>query len=243
MHVHSGPPPIPWQERDVWLGMSSFAVWIATIFGLRFVLEPEASSSFNVGLLVSLGELILLIPVWFLTLYRYRASLADLGLRPFFPVAIGIGCLLMVLSFAFNLLYASLLSQFGQRMQQDLVPIFAELSSPWLFFLGGAVIAPVVEEIFFRGFVFAGLRPRYGWKMAAVISAGLFAVLHFTLNAIIPIFILGVIFSYLYETSGSIWPGIIMHTLTNTFALGGAYIVANAEQFGITVTLLGFLGY
>jgi membrane protease YdiL (CAAX protease family) len=99
--------------------------------------------------------------------------------------------------------------------------------------LGGAIIAPVVEEIFFRGFVFGGLRPRYGWVMAAVISSIAFAVLHFTPTAIIPIFILGFIFAFLYQLSGSIWPGILMHVLTNSLALGATYIVANADRLGI----------
>jgi membrane protease YdiL (CAAX protease family) len=139
----------------------------------------------------------------------------------------------MVLSFLFNAIYGLFLGIFDLRIQEDLTPLFQEMSSPWFFFLGGAIIAPVVEEIFFRGFVFGGLRPRYGWVMAAVISSIAFAVLHFTPTAIIPIFILGFIFAFLYQLSGSIWPGILMHVLTNSLALGATYIVANADRLGI----------
>jgi membrane protease YdiL (CAAX protease family) len=54
-----------------------------------------------------------------------------------------------------------------------------------------------------------------------------------TPTAFIPIFILGYIFAVLYRFSGSIWPGILMHVLTNSLALGAAYLLANADKFGI----------
>jgi hypothetical protein len=84
----------------------------------------------------------------------------------------------------------------------------------------------VIEEIFFRGFVFAGLVRRYSWKKAATISAAIFALLHLTPTAIIPLFITGWIFAFLYYQSRSIWPAILMHVLTNTLALGLAYLSA-----------------
>jgi membrane protease YdiL (CAAX protease family) len=56
-----------------------------------------------------------------------------------------------------------------------------------------------------------------------LLSAGLFALAHILPTSILPIFILGVIFAYLYQISGSIWPAIIMHMLTNILALSVAY--------------------
>jgi membrane protease YdiL (CAAX protease family) len=87
----------------------------------------------------------------------------------------------------------------------------------------------MVEEIFFRGFVFAGLRERYGWQRAALISSALFGVIHFTPTAIMPIFILGCVFAYLYQRSGSIWPAILMHAFSNALALGAAFVLASTN--------------
>ncbi|MEW5957318.1 MAG: CPBP family intramembrane glutamic endopeptidase [Chloroflexota bacterium] len=42
----------------------------------------------------------------------------------------------------------------------------------------------------------------------------------------LPIFMLGLIFAYLYQVSGSIWPAILMHILTNTLALSVAYAMS-----------------
>ena len=100
--------------------------------------------------------------------------------------------------------------------------------------MAGIVVAPVVEELFFRGFVFAGLAQRYDWRVAVLISSGLFAVIHFQPLASPAIFILGCIFAYLYYRSRSIWPAVLMHVSTNTLALGAAYYLAKS---GITTGL------
>lgn len=229
------PVSVPWTVRDVTWGLIAFGAWLFAFLALRLVIDrlmPDA----DLGLIVSLGELLLIVPVWWLTLRKHQVGWRDLGLRGFGTGAVGVGCGLMLASFTFNLIYSLILAYFDLRIQIDLVPIFEQLSSPWFFFIGGALIAPVVEEIFFRGFVFAGLRGRFGWQRAALISALLFALLHLSFTSVLPIFILGLIFAYLYHLSGSIWPAILMHMLTNSLALGAAYVVANAEAWGIPLS-------
>jgi hypothetical protein len=180
----------------------------------------------DLGLFTGLGELLLLVPVWWLTVRKYGVGWQTLGLRGFQGGTLALGCGLMILSYLFNVLYASLLALFDLRMQVDLVALFAELDSPWWLLLAGTVVAPVVEEVFFRGFVFAGLIQRYTWRKAALLSSGLFALIHLQPTALIPTFILGYIFAYLYHRSRSIWPAILMHVSTNTLALGAAYLLA-----------------
>ncbi|MBM4465802.1 MAG: CPBP family intramembrane metalloprotease [Chloroflexi bacterium] len=219
-------PSVPWTTRDVWLGLVVSALWL-TIFLVVAVWVQHRSLDLDLGLLVSLGELALLVPVWWLTVRKYNVGWRALGLRSFKGAMVGLGCGLMILSSIFNLFYSLFLALFGLRMQVDLAPLFAELDSPWWLLAGGVIVAPVVEEVFFRGFVFAGLRQRYDWKKAALISSALFAVIHVTPTAMIPIFILGLIFAYLYHRSNSIWPAVLMHVSTNALALGLAYLVAN----------------
>ena len=221
-------PSVPWTARDVWLGLAVLGLLLAA--ALPFALLARSGSlDFNLGLAISLGELLLLVPVWLLAVQRYGVGWGALGLRSFKWEMIGLGCGLMLLSVAFNFIFGLFLGLFGLRIQPDLIPIFAQLSSPWFLLIGGAIIAPIVEEIFFRGFVFAGLRPRYGWQWAAVISSALFALIHLTPTAILPIFLLGYIFAYLYHRSNSVWPAILMHSATNALALGAAYVMANTE--------------
>ena len=225
---HSQPGSVPWTTRDVWLGVIALILWLITSL-VASVVVGLLSLNVDVGFMVSLAEFLLLVPVWWLTVRKYKAGWKTLGLRSFRGRMVGLGCGLMILSSMFNLFYSLFLALFGLRMQVDLVPVFAELSSPWWLLVGGVIVAPVAEEVFFRGFVFAGLRQRYGWKKAGLISSALFAVIHVMPTSMIPVFILGWIFAYLYHRSNSIWPAILMHVSTNALALGLAYVLANTS--------------
>jgi membrane protease YdiL (CAAX protease family) len=219
------PTVVPWTSRDVWWGVGIMAVWMAVFVALSLLVQ-FAELDINPGLFVGLAELVLLVPVWWLALRKYGVGWDALGMRGFPVSVLPLGCGLMILSYLFNLVYGAFLALFGLRMQVDLVAIFAELSSPWWLLVAGIVVAPVVEEIFFRGFVFAGLVQRYDWRLAVLISSGLFALIHFQPLASPAIFFLGCIFAYLYYRSRSIWPAVLMHVSTNALALGAAYLLA-----------------
>lgn len=217
--------PVPWDARDAWLAAGLlFIVMLVLLVSLYFL------PNLDMGLILTGSELALLVPVWWLAVRKYGVSWRALGLRKFAPMALGVGCGLMILSWGFNLVYSIFLALFDARAQPDFAPIFAATSSPWLILVAGAVIAPIVEEIIFRGFIFAGFKARYGWVKAAVLSSGLFAMIHFQPLAIIGIFLMGMIFAFLYQYSGSIWPGIIMHMSTNLLALVAALLMARFPQ-------------
>jgi membrane protease YdiL (CAAX protease family) len=216
---------VPWSAYEAWLGVALLGLGTVAFLALQVLLYFLEISP-NSGLLIGLMELMLLAPVWWLALHRHRVGWEMLGLRGFEAGAVGLGCGLMIASFGFNFFYASFLDIFNLRIQEDMSPVFAETSYPWLLLAVGVVLAPVVEEIAFRGFVFAGLRQKYGWKKAALVSAAIFAAFHLSLTALLPVFVLGYIFAYLYQQSNSIWPAILMHVLTNALSLGMAYLAA-----------------
>jgi hypothetical protein len=219
---------VPWTPRDIWYGSGAFALWLLAAMGFVF-LANNYSWEINIGVFITLWELILLLPAWWFTVRKYDTGWNALGLRGFRVSTVAIGCGFMLLSFGFNFAYNFVLSLFNLQAQPDVVALFDQASSPWPLLVGGVVVAPVVEELFFRGFVFTGLREKHGWKLAGVISAGLFAVLHLQPWAVPPIFLLGLIFAYLYHRSESIWPAVIMHVITNGLGLGAAYLVSQFE--------------
>ena len=83
-------------------------------------------------------------------------------------------------------------------------------------------VAPLTEELFFRGFMFAGLRRRMPFIAAAVISAGVWGLFHYTgsgtWGVVIQLAAFGVILSWLYQRTGSIWPPVAVHALNNALA-------------------------
>ena len=227
----AGTRSVPWTVRDVWIGAIVLGLWIIGTAAASLLMRAY-SVGMDPGLYVGLAELTLLVPLWWLALRKDGVGWDTLGLRKFDHGSLGVGCGLMIISLLFNGAYGAFLAVFGLRAQVDLVPIFAELSSPWWLLLAGIVVAPVVEELFFRGFVYAGLAQRYSWRKAALISSALFALIHLQPLAIAPIFVLGYIFAYLYQRSGSIWPAVLMHVSTNALGLGAAYILSRINLPG-----------
>ena len=87
-----------------------------------------------------------------------------------------------------------------------------------IYFLLICVIAPFLEEIIFRGFIYAGLRRRFAPTAAMVISALLFGAAHITqaFGGMIAIMLVGVLLAALYERTRLLWPSIVAHALHNT---------------------------
>lgn len=89
----------------------------------------------------------------------------------------------------------------------------ARPSDPVLLFVVGGVLAPVVEEVFFRGLVFGWLR-RWGFWPALFLSAAAFAALH---PAAVPWTQLvgGLVFAAAYEVERNLWVPMVIHVLGN----------------------------
>ena len=88
-----------------------------------------------------------------------------------------------------------------------------------------ALIAPIGEEIVFRGFLYGALRNRLGTGAAATISGLIFGCAHLTTAAdswqiVPPIAFFGIALCLLYERTGSIFPGMGAHMLMNGIAIG-----------------------
>ncbi len=85
--------------------------------------------------------------------------------------------------------------------------------------LFGIIVAPVIEEIIFRGFLQTALKNSFGGRYAILISAALFAGVHMDLFAFLQIFILGILLGYLYEKTQTIAASIVVHILHNSLTL------------------------
>jgi len=219
---------VPWRFSDNWIGVALLAVIDVIIFVIMLAQERRAELAQSAAVL--LLELAYLLPVVLIFAWR-RIHWKHLRFGKFEWSALGIGCGLLIGSYIIIILHNALLFLLGIDTQgENIMKLFAELDSPFWFFVVGAVIAPIVEEVFFRGFLFQGLRERYGWTTAMWLSAVIFAVAHLDLVVLIPTFILGCLLAYIFHRSNSIWPGVILHFLVNTFGLLGAYFASNYQN-------------
>ena len=92
----------------------------------------------------------------------------------------------------------------------------------------GVLFAPLAEEIFFRGLLFPALGKKAGVFWAAVITAALFATLHFNWVGWLPIFGLGMLLARGYQRTGSLLVPIIIHGLHNALFLSFSILVYRA---------------
>jgi len=81
--------------------------------------------------------------------------------------------------------------------------------------LSAVVIAPVAEEVLFRGYLYPSVKAYSGGILAAVVSAGVFTAVHFNLVGLLPLFLFGLLLAAAYEATGSLWLPISIHALFN----------------------------
>jgi membrane protease YdiL (CAAX protease family) len=82
------------------------------------------------------------------------------------------------------------------------------------------VVAPICEELFFRGFLFRILRTRMSFWLAAVADGVIFGLVHGSFIILPVLAVLGVALCWVYERTGSLVPAIAIHVLNNTIAYG-----------------------
>ena len=87
-----------------------------------------------------------------------------------------------------------------------------------LSFIIAVIIAPISEEIIFRGFIGQAFLSKWPALVAIPISSAIFAISHFQFSVIIPLFVIGIILGTLSYTQKSIIPGIVLHMINNASA-------------------------
>ena len=94
-----------------------------------------------------------------------------------------------------------------------------DLMSSWAGIVEIALIAPVVEEICFRGAITRALLQKYKPGWAIVFSALIFGIIHFNPVQTVNAFFAGLLLGWLYYRTRSIVPGIVLHVLNNSVSV------------------------
>ena len=198
------------------------------IFGKDFVNNLGENSLIIVfSVLVNLSSCFYII---YLIHYRNRQPLSSLGITLHNwdeNVANGIRKYLIAIPFLIlsGLVTKYICELFGvSPKQQEIAKKIADEDSLQVLILMivfGAIIAPVIEELIFRGFLQTTLYKYFGRWKTIVIGSFLFSVIHLNPYVIFQIFILGLFLSYAFDKTRSLVTSITIHTIHNsiTFAL------------------------
>ncbi|MGO8685628.1 MAG: lysostaphin resistance A-like protein [Candidatus Dormibacteria bacterium] len=222
--------PVPWDWTDVALFFALFLTGLVVVDG---ILEAPPLVSFGSALLggasaqekTAAGSLFLetvfyllgIVVILGLVLIRRRARVGDLGWR--MPRLGWIALAVPAAAAAYLLItgIGDLTQMLFPAAQNGQVP---EVQGEYGHFVGLAipavsVVAPIVEETFFRGFVYGWMRRHLNVPAAAILSGCFFALVHFQPVIFVPLAVLGAGLALLYEYSGSLLPGMIVHGLFN----------------------------
>ncbi len=237
--VWPAPEPAPRQGRTPW-GYADMAMAIAVVIGTVIIVlipiiiviglvtggeiedddEPVTAVTVGAGFLL---EAVLLLAVALFTVGKYHLRWSELGFRPprrggyWFPAP------LFFAAIAILLVNAGIASAMGADAEGN-VPDELFDSALLIVLLGilSLGLAPIMEETFFRGFLFGGLRGRWGLLGAAFASGLLFALAHFTGLSSLPLLpaigMIGMLFAWSYNYTGSLFAPIGAHFLFNLVA-------------------------
>lgn len=225
-------PPAPPGERTPW-GYADMAMAIGMVIGALILLsipliiivaivaggEIEDDDDGVTAAVIGAGFLLegfLLLAAALFSVAKYNLSWSTLGLRPprrggfWLPLPLFFAALAVFVS------YAAIVTAIGGEVEGNVAE--GTFDSTLLIVLLGILslaLAPFMEEVFFRGFLFGGLRGRWGVLGAALASGFLFALAHFQDPSTLPVLpvigIIGMLFAWAYYYTGSLFAPIVAH--------------------------------
>jgi membrane protease YdiL (CAAX protease family) len=217
---------IKWTAKETLLAMAG----IFTIYYLVTILATALTRS-DYRVISILAYILLMCPLFsgfsFYLARRQDQGVREMGLKNFsrrrdlgwglvggFLALIGNSGLLLMVRFIIYLLT-------GEWIVETQTPV-VESPSKWLMvatILSVTVLAPIFEELFFRGMLYPALRNYLGRTSGLLMNAFIFALLHFQPAGMPSLFIVGLILAYLYEETGSLYSSMIAHSINNIVVL------------------------
>lgn len=208
----------------------TFAVLVALLAatGLAGEGDDETTAGLALSLGVTIGFNVALLALAAAIAARGPGRLAAaLGLNRFRaralwrPVAVMLGCYAMLAG------YGAAVEALGVSALEPRGTVPAEVTrAPLTIALTGlsaVALAPLTEEVFYRGVVFGGLA-RWGFWPAAILSGAIFSAAHFDVGSLIPFLIIGVALAWLFWRRGDLWESVAFHVLFN--AIGFSLLLA-----------------
>lgn len=234
-----GPGRVPWGVREILLaiGVIVGGVILASIpifFLADWVAGDKGINDDPYALAIQLAasaifQLAALWTAWWFSIHKFRLNWSALGIRrpergmPWLPFSLAVGGLLVVG------VYGVVLNAVGINPNTDLPDAAYDNALPLgIIIVLTIVLAPVIEELFFRGFAFSGLAQRWGLVWGAIGSASLWGVAHLGNSGyfyvVPPIVVIGIMFAWSRVYSKSILPAIAAHFMFNLIQVIGALL-------------------
>ena len=154
---------------------------------------------------------------------RYRTSKQELGIDQTLTwtdllLAPAAFVIYILLSFVLTSLASNLPFYNSDQLQSTGFSGLSQGFEYLLAFTTLVIIAPISEEILFRGYLLGRLRKYVPVWAAVLVTSLLFAIVHFQFNVGVDVFALSILLCVLRITTGRLWPSILLHMIKNGIA-------------------------
>lgn len=186
----------------------------------------------------SLMDVLVIVFILYFTVEQYREKLAALGitLKNFFKnVFYGVtGYIATVPILVAALIIVMVVTKLVHYVpvRQPIVDVFLkEKDASFLMYTSffAALVGPVIEELFFRGFMYSALKKYARPFLSAFITAAIFAVLHTNIVGFLPIMVLGLLLAFLYEKTGTLVAPITVHIMHNLTMVSYVFLIKQLQ--------------
>jgi len=210
------------------IGIGVGIVGVIVASGIVAIPFAVAGADLDSGGFIIVGtivqDLVMIAAAYFVTADLGRPTARTFGLRPFKSSALGWIFLALVAYLVLTSIYTVLVDPPSEQLPSGLEDADQNLLLAVATGVLLIVVAPLAEEIFFRGFLYQAFRNSFGVLPGALLSGLIFGGIHLEFFKLVQLAILGVILALLFEKTRSLWPPIILHALNNTLAF--AYLLS-----------------
>lgn len=217
-------PVVPWRPSDVPVvffvpyGVTTFVLFLLYAW---FNVRARGATSQAIGILQE-GAIAGVVLWWIRTVRPAPISVFGLPRRPWREARLGAGFGLLVL-FASATVTAAVRSVWIAFAHHPphvpaRIATHASVLTIVLFGFASVVLAPVAEELLFRGFIYRTLRQRYGMTVGMLLSSGVFALVHIYPPVLPGLFVSGILLAVAYERRKSLLVNIVAHAINNLIA-------------------------
>lgn len=229
----SATPRAVWGLLDV-LPVVLFLLFLAGLSMMSVPEPPPHKTDVRAVLVVqSIFYLMLLLYIYSVVRLKHRLPFwrglrwphADAGAVPFLFSGVLLAIFVQMLSLPI-------------RSKLPIERLFANQEAAWLLAAFGTLVAPLVEEVIFRGFIFGAVEVAWGPRTAVWITSLLFATIHVPqlrggAAQVLAIFLVGLVLSWIRGRTGSLAPPYFVHLAYNATMFTLLFVATHGfREFG-----------
>ncbi len=192
------------------IGVLIITMIISTLISGALTNSGSISKTFALFLSYTIPfSITIIFSIWLFMRRGYKNVLPKLSISAINAPFVLYGCILLILS---GIVLEPVLSIFPEEW---LIELNKQIGTGGWAIITTVAMAPILEEILFRGVIQGSAMSRYGAMRAIIISSAAFALIHVMPQQVIYAFVAGLILGYIYWKTQSILSVIIIHAFNN----------------------------